>query len=934
MYETNGLYRGDKYEEVEAIGVGIATTSYGFYIDFRYMSEDQLKVVKELYREYLDKHHSNIWVFNIDFEMLITRMFLGEWAIYDFRDADIFRIIYGHQVGYSKKIVEDRRARGTAPKFKEIRVNRDQRWSLKYTAQKYLNVESWDNEFEWVENKFYTIFNGFQHDNINDFLQNPMVGNLIHSWVEEGIMTEAEVTKLLRSLCAFKKIPTSSVLKTLFKPEHEDYAKAFVPVILGCKTIKQVKSHPFYNDILERYPEHTEEFNTLLGIKKYFGNGFAIQPSQVVGKYCIIDSYYTLMIAEKYYELDEFNYDPNDPDKIPAKWMTTDKMVEIFASNKAIGAKLHMFGLNKSNTRRDRYDDIQNKARVHSNYVVALAYYQMLLSEEKIENHASNDLLHPVFKSVISKGGNPMDFGRVTKVLFPHIYDPSCEFGWNEARAEELLGDISEEVKSILLTHKPKGFENPSAHSRALNLHKEAAALIEETWSFQDLPDNFNWLDIKKYYTDLAKLDAAKMKLVDLNTCNIKGLHIDEILKMDTFSIKGEDYTFKEALLVLKKQYYDLNANNEMVIGAMSERWKDYKTLLFLYHPQEYKSQIDDLELWKVEDSIEFKVNSFKGYMDNVINVYEKINFFTQEGVGNMKPWEAARRYARLHDYPDNLKNPDEDDMNDNLQVNAYLDRMLSFDLMQKHGVSVELMNQYVWYQTISREDIMTRKGWLLDEKHASPICYKNWMSSVGLLGKLHDNLAIGDIGSNITTDTFAIADFDVDSPEAYTKLAMAFKFNRRYDKLSQYISGQLCKDDDRLLYSDSDGVGHLEGLTLSEKLNSTAGDNVRMFPRYDIMQKSTKRNSSGVHTVPSRNQVKGIIEAKEDELLVYTDISGMELRGISAVSQDAVMQKVFDDGLDLYTVAADAYYNGYKKLNLPYAEVRKRYRGASIGAH
>jgi DNA polymerase I-like protein with 3'-5' exonuclease and polymerase domains len=40
-------------------------------------------------------------------------------------------------------------------------------------------------------------------------------------------------------------------------------------------------------------------------------------------------------------------------------------------------------------------------------------------------------------------------------------------------------------------------------------------------------------------------------------------------------------------------------------------------------------------------------------------------------------------------------------------------------------------------------------------------------------------------------------------------------------------------------------------------------------------------------------------------------------------------MQKVFDDGLDLYTTAADAYYNGFKKLGMPYAEVRKRYRGA-----
>lgn len=131
---------------------------------------------------------------------------------------------------------------------------------------------------------------------------------------------------------------------------------------------------------------------------------------------------------------------------------------------------------------------------------------------------------------------------------------------------------------------------------------------------------------------------------------------------------------------------------------------------------------------------------------------------------------------------------------------------------------------------------------------HANPFCYKNWMLSVGMLGKLHDNLAIGDIDSWETTDKFAIADFDVNSDHAFVQIAMAFKFNRRYNKLSQYLDGQLVNDDDRVIGVGSDGVPMLEKLTPEQKLNSVAGDNVRMFPRYDIMQKSTKRNSSGIH--------------------------------------------------------------------------------------
>jgi hypothetical protein len=713
MYETNGLHRGDKYEDVEAIGVGIATKDFGFYVEFRYLNESEFTQMKALYKEFLDKHHSTCWVFNIDFEMVITRKLLGPWAIYDFKDADIFRIIMGDQIGYSKKMILDRRARGNSPQMKEIKVNRDQRWSLKYTAQKYLNVESWDNEFEWLESKFWVIFNGFQHDNIQDFLQNPIVGNLFHQWVEEGHFTESEMTKILRGLCEWKKVTTSSKLRDLFPEDKASLADELKVVMFGCKTRKAVKSHPYFTEVLKRYPEHEKEFEKLLLNKKYFGNPFAIQPSEVVGKYCIQDSYYTIMIAEDYYEKDEFNHDPKNPDKVPAKWMTSQKMVDIFAGNKAIGAKLHMYGVSKSNKRRDKYSDIQWKARVHSNYVVALAYYQMLLSDKELVKHPMEEILHPIFKSVISKGGNPTDFGRVTKLLFPLIYDPSCEYGWSEDKANELLGDKSTEIKDVLLDHKPKGFENASAHSRALNLHKETATLISEYWNEQDLPDVFNWLDVKKYYTDLSKLESAKSKLRELGTCSIRGMHIDEVIKLDTISLNGLEYGFKEIEKVLKKEYYDLNANNEMVLGAMTERWKNYKTLLFLYHPAEYKGIIDNLNLWDLDDSIDKKVSSFKSYMDNIIGVYKKNNFISDS---NEQQWEVARRFARDNNYPENLCNPIEADMGDNLQVQAYLDNMLSHDLMLKHGVSFNLMNQYVWYQTLSEDDIMLRKGWLMDK--------------------------------------------------------------------------------------------------------------------------------------------------------------------------------------------------------------------------
>lgn len=654
--------------------------------------------------------------------MVITRKFLGDWAIYDFKDADIWRIIYGDQIGYSKKMVEDRRSRGTAPKFKEILVNRDQRWSLKYTAQKYLNVGSWDNDFEAIESKLWVIFNGYQHDNVDHFLRNPIVGHLFHSWVEDEIFSEMEMTKLLKSLSAWKKLDSMDTVRDLFPVEHMHLAEELRIVLFGCKTTEEVKEHVLFHDLLDAYPESEDEFIKLFNNPKYFGNPFSAQPSEIVGSYCVIDSYYTLMIAERHLREDYFTRTDENEDRIPAKWMTTEKMINIFNGNKALGSKLSMLGLYKSNTRRDKYNGIQLRARVHSNYVLALAYYQLLLSADDLIKHKDEDLLHPMFKSVIEFNGNPLDFGRVTKVLFPLIYNPECEKGWDDVKAEKYLGDLAEEIKQVLLDHKPGGFVNASAHSRALNLHKETALIVEEAWNDQDLPEGFDWKELRKYYDDANKLKKSQDILDKLETCNIKGKHINDLMEMENFEIDGKTYTFREGITVMKKEYYDCNANNEVILGVLTERWKDYKTLLFLYHPQEYKSIIDDLGIWEEGFTITQKVNSFTEYMKMVIGSYTKTTFDT---------WESARAYARGNDYPEDLQNPVEEDMQDYLQSNAYLDKMLSHDLMLKKKVSLGLMNQFVWYQMIEEDDIVNKKAWMLDVKHASPMCYKNWMECV-----------------------------------------------------------------------------------------------------------------------------------------------------------------------------------------------------------
>lgn len=935
-YETNGLWKYDKYEDIRAIGVGIATKEFGFYLEFRRLTETQLNEFKDLYRKFLDKHVKNIWVFNVDFELMMTRKFLGPWAVYDFKDVDIFRIIDGNQVGYSSKVVEDRKYRGDSPKYKTVKVNRDQYWSLKFTAQMMLKVGSWDNDFEEVESKLFNIFKGFQHDNIEDFLRNPIVGHKFHEWVEKGLFNEASMTKLLRNLSAWKKMNSKEAIQSAFPKGLEYLAEELYVVILGCETPEQVRSHPYWIELLEKYPEHADEFTEWMEHPDYFGQTFAMQPSEIVGTYCILDSYYTVMCAEKFIEEDRYTNNP----VASADWANTQVLIDVFAANKCLGAKLSLYGLYKDNDKRMRYKDINDKVRVFANHVIASGYLQLLLDDDSLKPHENEQYLHPIFKSTIKFGGNPMDFGRVTKLLFQKIYDPESDKGWNEELANEYLGDAAEELKSIMLDHKPGGFVNKSAHSRAINMHKETAVIVENLWNEQDLPEGFDWKLCQPYYTKLSKLGNAGDKLRRLRMSSIEGKHIDEVMKMDRITMVlqevvnkktvdvEKEFTFNEAVSIIKKHFFDIKPQSEIALGQLTEKWKDYKALLFLYHPFEYKKIIDRANIFSIDEPLEDKVSKFHEYMRKVINEYNQ---------PNLSNWEKAWRFAVDNDFPDNLKNPEPEVQTEALQESAYIDAVISEDLNRQYGLDKNVLDQYVFYMSVDRKMIEEKKAYLLETKHMNPISYKNWIQEVNKLAATHDNLISGDYDSNETLKELMTATVDINEDHAYVKIGQLFKLYRKTDKINSYPDGQLVASDLHYLGEDEDGVPMLAGLTKEARENNAVGNNVKMFPKYEIMQKLSKRTSTGIHTVPSRSEIKGIISAPEDSFLVYTDISSLELRGISAISGDPVMENLFDEGKDIYTTAAYNYHVDILGKDMTYAEVwkawRRQYKGGVISS-
>ena len=970
-YETNGLWRGDKYENLLVIGFGIATKNIGFYIELRYLSDIDLEKVNYRYKKFLDKHEKSIWVFNIDYEMMATRKFLGDWAIYEFKDADVWRILYGDQIGYSKKVVENKRY-GQLKTSVET-VNRDQRWTLKYTAQKYLSVPSWDDEFEDIETSLSIIFNGYKHKDLDDLLTNEILSPEWKKLVTKSydnsskILTlikrqakpikghnKEELTKELESLTPldprsnydssiqafiskfFEYKPGGSYIKfkqtlqvefdTILKRSYKaitsvikkmsyskkmsswEYLESVIPndvlskldkdnvskTLFGCSSVNDVFTHPEWLKLISRYPDRESEFKELIKDTRLFGSPYAVQPSEIVGNYCILDSYYTVMIAETLYEKDDFKYKGGPG----ATWATTEKLVDIFNANKSLGGSLSLFGLYKDNAKRDNYNSVQSKVRIYCNYLLAVGFYKLTLSKTDLKPHPDEDILEPIFKTCLKYGLPPKDFHKVTKVLFDKVYDPNEDFGWSDSKAQALFGEgPAEELKEILLDHKPHGFVDGNTYTRSTSLHKDCGGIIENLWVEQSLPKTFSWDVCRDYYTKSGDLETFKSRLKSLQTFDIKGLSFEECMAKETYSYTSVDGQVKninvdEMLKTLKSNYFDPATASEVNLGKLFEEWKDFRVLFTLINPKEFGGEINSAGIFDLNDSIEDKVIKFRAYIINIATNYSQPSFYN---------WKKAKEYAQLNRFTLELQNPVESDMNDPLQATAYMDKVLSHDVFSKYKVSKKLLDTYEWYMSIDGTMMKDEKEWMLKYKQASPLSYRDWFLDKGAMCKTYDYLLSNDYGSTNTENKLLKCDLPEEIDYSYYPLlTTAFKLYRKYDKLGQYLNGQLVDNDYKLIGEGTDGVPEIEPMTKEERHSSTYGNNVKMFPRYEIMQKSTKRNSSGIHTIPSSSEVKGVINAPEDSFLVYTDISSMELRGIAAIAKDQTMIDYFESGKDI----------------------------------
>ena len=221
-YEGSGFPLDVWYE---LSGVSICTVDEGGFIsltDIRHQLQGgaenpRYKALLKTLGQWLVKRMDHVWTYNMQYEYQVSHRMLGVNA-YNLCDASVVNVVEGNHL---------------------------KKYSLKWSAQMYLQVNVWDTEF----------------DRISDLIDQML-------FTEEG--------RLKKDKHKVLKVDQTNFEQT-----------------------------PEWQELCNRYPGYIGEFKALL--LEYWGNAFMCVPSEILGYYCNLDALHTLMIykvKEKEYSKD------------------------------------------------------------------------------------------------------------------------------------------------------------------------------------------------------------------------------------------------------------------------------------------------------------------------------------------------------------------------------------------------------------------------------------------------------------------------------------------------------------------------------------------------------------------------------------------------------------------------------------------------------
>lgn len=320
---------------------------------------------------------------------------------------------------------------------------------------------------------------------------------------------------------------------------------------------------------------------------------FTVIPTELIGKYCCLDSYYTLHLRDSL--KDKYSKD----------------CVDVYLANNRLGARLT--GVFRDEELFLDYKKVSIRSCIYGNFHSAriyLANYFRTLKSYK------EDSLSDLDKFLLN---TPLDFRNdayLSKSILERYYDSDFDFCIDEERLMDSMGDSANLVIDYVKENFPEEWDL-AEYRRKRSIHLKLGALIQEKFN-PKIKANFEKV---KHYFDTKRL------LEGLDSEPIADMTLDEIKSLDSIEFKGKVWENEELILDELKEYFPIASPVEYDEAStfMGKQFKDELCLLSYHYKEREKRKSEESFGREYEMPIpwEFK-GGYKNYLDKVDPEFKK----------------------------------------------------------------------------------------------------------------------------------------------------------------------------------------------------------------------------------------------------------------------------------------------------------------------
>ena len=604
--------------------------------------------------------------------------------------------------------------------------------------------------------------------------------------------------------------------------------------------------------LCERYPKYVDEFRAL--ILEYWGNAFMCIPSDILGYYCNLDAFYTLMI----YEARKDTY----------SWKT----FNVFLDNLRLACRLHSTGVPRNNKYRLEHQKFDEESMVWG-----ITYCAAARCFIKMDKHRSKmaDIkkYNPICRQLLENNkffnGDPL---LITKdILSTHIDDLDCtdtgldegsiylEYG--DAFAEKFIEIVKDAMKEVKM--KTKIDEGIVRKKKILGIIAEK---LKSLIGLDKLKLGPKHVELEKYmYYERAYKELMKVYTKQLTSINTVPEYIfafgEKRTRLDYYKFVSDNY-FKCASPI----------ENDEICLEMAQLFPSESAFLAALLASEQQlpgtsNFYKDLGITNIHDA-------FQHFGKEYTKVWNRVSSVSQTD------YKIEKIFKLFYQYYNDLKSDPVKDMWSDFDGYKVIEEFFP-----------DVRNLYTEFEKPFDSKDMTNRF----------------------------------------------------------RFMMKFLLNYLYQKknakiLSTYIDGMF--NSGKWVIEDPE-----TGIMIREADEGEPGAVFKLMIHFACMEKSSKRWSSGFHTIISKSPIKTCVitqsgyntgygyeaygKPNQGKLLSYFDIGSAEVKSAGFASGDKNLIEHFLNGNDIYIHTAKQYLGeeGWNNLDKAHKKMwRKRFKTIFLG--